>query len=93
MMTIPTNIIMDLTGSLFANLAAMGAATTPPKISPIMTCQYPKPITVKKVIDEARDTKNSVKLTLPIVYLGCLPEAMSVEETIGPQPPPPMESK
>ena len=91
--TIPTKIIMVLTGSLFAKRAAIGAAMTPPKIKPIMTCKYPKPMTKKKVREDASETKNSVKLTLPMVYFGWRPEAIKVEETIGPQPPPPMESK
>ena len=51
------------------------------------------PIKVKNVIELANETKNSVRLTEPIVYFAFLPPAINVEETIGPQPPPPIESK
>ena len=91
--TNPTRIIMDLTGIRRAKRAAMGADTTPPKINPAITCQYPKPIMVKKVMEDAKETKNSVKFTEPIVYMGCLPLAIKVEDTMGPHPPPPIASK
>ena len=84
---------MVLIGHLPASLAANGAATTPPIINPIITCQWLRPIKEKNVSALARVTKNSVILTVPITYLGVRPFDMSVLVTRGPQPPPPNESK
>ena len=51
------------------------------------------PIKVKKVSELANVTKNSARLTEPIVYLAFRPPATSVDVTTGPQPPPPKESR
>ena len=80
-------------GILFAMYAAIGAAMQPPIINPMIIAQCVKPISVTKVNELASAIKNSARLTEPIVYRGFLPLAISVEETIGPQPPPPIESK
>ena len=93
MTTIPTKIIIDLVGILFAMYAAIGAAITPPIINPKIMAQCVKPMSVINVKELARVMKNSARLTDPIVYLGFFPLAINVDETIGPQPPPPIESK
>ena len=93
MITIPTNIIIALTFNFFDKWAAIGAAQTPPKIKPKIGCQFDPPIIVKKVKELAKEMKNSAKLTEPIINLGFLPLAINVEETTGPHPPPPIESR
>jgi hypothetical protein len=45
------------------------------------------------VAEAAKVTKNSEKATEPIVVRGSLPRASSVPATIGPHPPPPIESQ
>src|SRR5688572_16766742 len=90
---IPTAIIIIFRGSFPATLAAKGAATAPPMIRPSTIFQCRTPTVIKKVAALASVTKNSVRLTDPIVYFGLLPFAISVLVTIGPQPPPPKESR
>jgi hypothetical protein len=51
------------------------------------------PIIKKKENALARVTKNSVRLTVPITNLGLRPLLIKVLVTIGPQPPPPKESR
>ena len=63
---VPTPINMVFIGSFPANLAAKGAATNPPIINPVITCQWLKPKKVKKVSALAKVTKNSERLTVPI---------------------------
>ena len=82
-----------MTFSFLERCAAIGAATTPPKINPKIVCQPEPQIKVKKVNELANETKNSAKLTDPITNLGFLPLAIRVDETTGPQPPPPIASK
>ena len=89
----PTPINIFLIGSLPANLAAIGAAITPPIINPRIVCQWLTPKIIKKVSALAMVTKNSVKLTEPMTYFGVRPLEMSVLVTSGPQPPPPKESR
>src|SRR5215204_5743186 len=90
---IPTAIIMVLRGSFPAKRAAIGAASVPPIMSPKTIYQLLTPTDKKKVKALAKVIKNSVRLTEPTVYLGLLPLAMRLLVTIGPQPPPPKESK
>ena len=63
-------IIIVLIGNLLDRLAAIGAATIPPKINPKTTCQWENPMIVINVTELANDTKNSARLTDPIVYFG-----------------------
>jgi hypothetical protein len=65
--TIPTRIMSALVGILVDNLAAIGAATIPPKIKPRITCHCENPMTKIKVNEDEREIKNSAKLTEPIV--------------------------
>lgn len=62
-------------------------------IKPTINRQRTNPINVKKVATSATVTKNSARLTEPIVNLGLFPFATKVDVTIGPQPPPPIASK
>ena len=89
----PTPINIFLSGNLPASLAAIGAATTPPTIKPKIVCQWLTPRIIKNVSALAIVTKNSVKLTEPITYLGVRPLEINVLVTNGPQPPPPNESR
>ena len=89
----PSSINDVLRGNLPANFAAIGAATNPPMTRPNMACQWLTPRRVKKVKALANVTKNSVRLTEPITYLGLLPFVINVVVTMGPQPPPPKESR
>ena len=91
--TIPTKSIIAFTFNFFDKCAAIGAAQTPPKINPKIVCQCDEPKIVIKVNELAKETKNSARLTEPTTNLGFLPCAISVEDTTGPQPPPPMESR
>src|SRR5687768_2202675 len=91
--TAPSNMNEALRGSFPASLAAMGAAITPPITRARITCQFCTPIRVKNVNALATVIKNSVRLTEPTTYLGVLPLVINVEVTIGPQPPPPKESR
>ena len=91
--TVPNKMNDAFRGSLPASLAAIGAAITPPITSASITCQFCTPIKVKNVNALARVTKNSVKLTVPITNLGVRPFVIRVVVTIGPQPPPPKESR
>ena len=52
-----------------------------------------RPMVPRKVAEMVAVTKNSVKLTEPIVNRGVVPWPSSVEVTIGPQPPPPIASR
>src|SRR5215210_8170410 len=89
----PTAIIIVLRGNLPASLAAIGAAMEPPISKPSTIFQLLTPTVMKKVKALESVTKNSVRLTEPIVYFGDLPFAISVLVTIGPHPPPPNESR
>jgi hypothetical protein len=89
----PSKINDDLRGSLPVSLAAIGAATKPPIIKATITCQWLTPKIVKKVNALAMVTKNSVRLTDPITYLGLRPFVINVVVTMGPHPPPPKESR
>lgn len=89
----PSRIKDVFRGSLPTSFAAMGAAITPPIIKPKMVCQWLTPNKVKKVKALAKVTKNSVRLTVPMMYLGVPPLLINVVVTIGPQPPPPNESR
>ena len=91
--TLPKKINDALRGSLPESLAAIGAANTPPMMRARITCQCCTPMSVKKVKALASVTKNSVRLTDPTTKRGVRPLVMSVADTIGPQPPPPNESK
>ena len=91
--TEPSKMNEALRGSLPASFAAMGAAITPPITRARITCQFWTPINVKNVNALASVTKNSVKLTEPTTYRGVLPLVINVDVTIGPQPPPPNESR
>src|SRR5678815_52357 len=90
---IPTRIIMVLRGNLPASLAAMGDASAPPINRPTTTFKWLIPTVKKNVNALVMVIKNSARFTEPIVYLGDRPFAISVLVTIGPQPPPPNESK
>ena len=63
-LTIPT----DRTGvERLVARAAMGAATTPPISNPTTICQLVSPMVSRNVTDSAKVTKNSAKLTEPMV--------------------------
>ena len=64
---IPTNIMMVRAGILLTKYAPSGAARIPPRTNPIMMLIWVIPIIVKKVIELANATKNSVRLTDPMV--------------------------
>mgnify|MGYP006920576457 CR=1 FL=1 len=89
---IPTAIIIGCLLILFTKIAAIGAAITPPKIKPMITCQPSIPPKSMKVTPLAKETANSAAFTEPIVYRGFLPRPNKVDVTIGPQPPPPTAS-
>ena len=91
--TVPSKMKDALRGSLPASFAAIGAAITPPITSARITCQFCTPIKVKNVKALASVIKNSVRLTEPTTYFGVLPFVINVDVTIGPQPPPPNESR
>ena len=63
----PTPMNITFSGSLPVNFAAIGAAKTPPRIKATINCQWLMPMTEKKVNALAKVTKNSVKLTVPIM--------------------------
>ena len=89
----PTKRIIVL-GVIKRNInAPIGAAITPPSISAMTGFQASIP---KKKINTPvlkNVTKNSAVLTVPITSLGEFPLSIKLDETIGPQPPPPIESK
>src|SRR5687767_4072695 len=91
--TDPSNMNEALRGNLPASFAAIGAAITPPTTRARITCQFCTPINVKKVKALANVIKNSVRLTEPTTYFGVLPFVIRVDVTMGPQPPPPNESR
>src|SRR5688500_3272470 len=66
---------------------------TPPITRASTTCQFCTPINVKNVKALASVIKNSVRLTEPTTYFGVRPFVINVDVTIGPQPPPPNESR
>ena len=90
---IPSNMKDVFFGSLPASFAERGAAINPPSINANIVCQWLTPSIVKNVNALARVTKNSVRLTDPITYFGVRPLVINVVVTIGPQPPPPNESR
>lgn len=91
-MTQPTVISKNLRLTIFAIHAPKGAARTPPMIKPRIIDQPVMPIKSVKTPDAATATRNSAALTVPIVVLGVFPLLNSVVVTMGPQPPPPLES-
>ena len=72
--------------------AAIGAATIPPMIIGMIILKSMFSRVKRKVIEIASVTKNSAKLTEPIVFLGCEFAAIKVGDVIGPHPPPPIAS-
>ena len=83
-------------GFMFKRLekyAASGAAQTPPMIKPKIGCHETIPRTEKNAKELAKETKNSAKFTDPTTMRGCFPLAIKVEDTTGPHPPPPIESR
>src|SRR5215217_5891113 len=58
-----------------------------------MIGQSSSPIVPRNVAETVAVTKNSTKLTEPIVYRGVVPWPSRVEVTIDPQPPPPIASR
>ncbi len=78
-------------GNLPANFAAIVAATTPPMINPKIVCQWLTPNKVKNVKALAKDTKNSLRLTVPMMYFEGQLLLINVVVTVNPQPPPPKE--
>src|SRR5687768_15187307 len=89
----PNKIRDVLRGNFPASLAASGAASKPPTTNATITCQCVTPSMVKNVKALARVTKNSVRLTDPTTNRGLRPLVIKVVVTIGPQPPPPNESR
>lgn len=91
----PTPIARTLTGKDFTNQADIGAATTPPKLKDNTKIQLidDQSKNIKKPIEEATVTKNSLAETVPTTYLG---SNFLLDNNIGvftgPQPPPPIES-
>lgn len=67
MITMPTASIMVLTGSFLDKLAAMGAAIIPPKTKPNITWKWFNPRKMIKVTELENATKNSARLTDPMV--------------------------
>ena len=90
---IPSKMKEVLRGNFPASLAAIGAATKPPIMRAMIVCMCVTPNKMKNEKALARVTKNSVRLTVPITNLGLRPLVISVVVTMGPQPPPPKESK
>lgn len=90
---IPTKIMTVLAGIRLVRKAPSGAAATPPSINPKIILMCVVPIIAKNVMELANATKNSVRFTEPMVYRGAFPCAIKVDETIGPQPPPPTASR
>ncbi|MCW3107380.1 MAG: hypothetical protein JWQ09_1886, partial [Segetibacter sp.] len=74
----PTIINMVFKGSLPTNLAAIGAAISPPMISPNTSKRGTLFKRIKKVIELARTTKNSARQTEPITYRALLLFAINV---------------
>lgn len=73
--------------------APIGAATTPPNMSAKMGFHALMPKININTPALKNVTKNSAVFTVPITSLGEFPLSIKLDETIGPQPPPPMESK
>ena len=89
----PRSIKDVFRGNLPASFAAIGAAINPPTINAMMVCKCVTPNKMKNEKALASVTKNSVRLTVPITKRGLLPLVINVVVTIGPQPPPPNESR
>lgn len=68
----PTPIARTLTGKDLTNQADIGAATTPPKLRDNTKIQFidDQSKNIKKPIEEATVTKNSLAETVPTTYLG-----------------------
>lgn len=91
-MAIPTIMPRCFGWSFATNLAAIGAAITPPSASPPTVDQSSSILLkfTKKPKLAAKATQNSEALTVPITFLGSVEVVeMIVGVTTGPQPPPP----
>ena len=89
---IPIRHIKYFVGIFETIRAEIGAANIPPAISPAIISQCDMPMKKVKVMPVAMLIKNSVALTVPMVFLASPPELSRVVVTTGPQPPPPIES-
>src|SRR5687767_3285380 len=89
----PTAMVSGLVGTRPVNLAAIGAATTPPIASPSAGRQSNAVRVRPKVAVMATVTKNSAAFTDPMVVRGESPRARREAVTIGPQPPPKASQK
>lgn len=90
---IPTKRIIVFGDKNFKMYAPIGAAITPPiiKASTGFHASIPKKKINTPVLKKV--TKNSAVFTVPITSLGEFPLSIRLEDTIGPQPPPPIESQ
>src|ERR1051326_5799464 len=88
----PTAINIVFIGTLPTNLAAIGAAISPPTINPATSTIGMLFNRIKKVIELTNTTKNSARHTEPITYRGLLRFDINVLVTSVPQPPPAKES-
>src|SRR5665647_1937202 len=84
----PTIINMVFKGSLPTNLAAIGAAISPPIIRPATSANGILLNRIKNVMELVNTTKNSARQTEPITYRGLLLFESKVLVTNVPQPPP-----
>jgi len=90
---IPTDLRIVFGCKNFKINAPIGAAITPPKINAKTGFQESMPKKYIKIPVLVNVTKNSAVFTVPITSLGEFPLSIKFEDTIGPQPPPPMVSK
>ena len=67
-------IMIALRGNRLVTKAPSGAAITPPVNNPRMTFQWVRPMVTMKTMDSVSVTKNSEKLTEPMVLRGECPK-------------------
>ena len=84
----PTTINIGFSGNFPTNLAAIGAAMSPPIIRPATSISGMLLSRIKKVIELTSTTKNSARHTDPMTYRGLLLFESKVLVTNVPQPPP-----
>ena len=92
-MVVATSHMATFTGMYLVIMGPNGEPTMPPTTSHPMIDHFVNPIRNSSETELASATKNLERITEPIVYLGLLPPAINVDETIVPHPPPPMASR
>ena len=90
---IPTKRMMVFGDKKRIKYAPIGAAITPPIINASTVFHASTPIKNINTPVLKKVTKNSAVFTVPITSFGEFPLSIRFEVTIGPQPPPPIESK